>query len=177
MLVLFTIGVIEVKGYFSENSVKREITLWHIQAGLCVFLLVWGRMAWRWIRPVPPISPPLSRIQLLAAKLGHFALYFMMLALPIAGILARQSKGNDVTFFGHLLPALLDEDKSLPYALTIGNIHAYLGDAMIALLAAHIAAAIFHHLIRQDDTLLRMLPWRQIQTSKQFLGPSSGGSC
>lgn len=130
-LVLFALAVIELKDSLTGDALKHKVTVWHVEAGLCVFLLIWARIAWRLTNPVPTIFPPLSRIQALASKLAHFSLYILMLSLPIGGILARQSKGNPVEFFGYLLPSLVDEDKALPYALSLGNIHAYMGNILI----------------------------------------------
>lgn len=159
-LVLFAIGAVEFKGRLPKGVLRHEIMIWHVQAGLCVFILIWIRIAWRLQQAAPLITPPLSRIQSYASRLAHVALYVLMLGLPLLGILARQSKGKPVDFFGHALPILLDEDKGLPYALSIRNAHEYLGNVLIGLVAIHAAAAIFHHVIRQDDTLKRMLPWR-----------------
>ena len=158
-LVLSAIALIEIKDLLPKGNLRYEVGFLHIQAGLFVFLLIWVRLLWRVTNPVPPIFPPLQRMQKMAANLAHFFLYLMMVVLPLLGILAMQSKGNVVNFFGLSLPVLLSEDTGLPYALSIRNYHELLGNVLIGLIALHVASAVLHHALRQDDTLRRMLPW------------------
>ncbi len=158
VLILISLCAIEFKDLFPKGAIRHEVVAWHFQMGLDVLLLIWLRIIWRMKNPAPPILPPLSRIQAMAATTAHVALYALMLILPVMGVLARQARGNDVEFFGHILPAFLDEDSGLPYALKIKSVHTFLGNALMWLIALHVLIAIFHHLVRRDNTLSRMLP-------------------
>ena len=158
LLVISALALIEFKGYLPKGRLKHDLVYLHMQAGLLVFLLFWIRLYWRMRRPVPPITPQPSPLQEKAASLMHAVLYAMMAFIPVLGVLALQSKGKLVSFLGYSLPALLDEDKWLPYALRIRNFHELLGDILIGLILFHVAAALLHHLFWRDDTLLRMLP-------------------
>jgi cytochrome b561 len=40
-------------------------------------------------------------------------------------------------------------------------IHQTLAVILLGLVAAHMAAALYHHVILRDDILRRMLPWRK----------------
>ena len=158
VLVVFSLCAIEFNDLLPKGPLRHAVIGWHFQAGLCVLILILVRIAWRMKHPAPPIFPPLSRIQALASAAAHISLYALMMALPLLGILARQSRGNEVDFFGHVLPTFLDEDSGLPYALKIKSVHTWLGDILIGLVAVHVMLAIFHHMIRRDNTLRRMLP-------------------
>jgi cytochrome b561 len=158
VLVLFSLCAVEFKDLFPKGEIRHQVVGWHFQLGLCVLLLILVRIIWRMKNPAPPIFPPLSRIQALAASTAHFSLYALMLILPVIGVLTRQARGNDVEFFGHMLPAFLDEDSGLSYALKIKSVHTFLGDVLIGLVAVHVLIAFFHHLVRRDNTLSRMLP-------------------
>lgn len=158
-LVLAAIALIELKDFMSDRSLRYDIGFLHIQAGLLVFFLIWARVLWRMSNRVPPICPPLTPKHKMAASFTHFALYFMMVATPLLGILSLQSKGKAVALFGLSLPAFVDEDQWLSYALSIKNYHELLGNILIGLIALHVASAIMHHVLRRDDTLRRMLPW------------------
>ncbi len=158
VLVLLSLCAIEFKDLFPKGEIRHQIVGWHFQLGLCVLLLILVRIIWRMKNPAPPILPPLSRMQALAAATAHFLLYALMLILPVLGVLARQARGNDVEFFGHILPAFLDEDSGLHYALRIKSVHTFLGNVLIWLIAVHVLVAIVHHMVRRDNTLSRMLP-------------------
>ncbi len=157
-LVLLSLSAIEFRDIFPKGPIRHEVTSWHFQTGLCIFLLFFFRVVWRIKNPIPPIFPPLSGMQKLASTVGHYLLYAMMFVLPLLGILTRQSRGDGVDYFGYNLPIFLDEDSGLPYALIIKAAHIYLGNILIGLIIAHILMAIYHHLIRRDNTLRRMLP-------------------
>ena len=158
-LVLSAIALIELKDFMPDRSLRYDIGFLHIQAGLLVFFLIWARLLWRMSNRVPPICPPLTPMHKLAASFTHFALYFMMVATPLLGILSLQSKGKAVVLFGFPLPVFVDQDKWLSYALSIKNYHELLGNILIGLIVLHVASAIMHHMLRRDDTLRRILPW------------------
>ncbi|MDX8378674.1 MAG: cytochrome b [Gallionella sp.] len=165
LLVITSITAVEFMDSFPKGTLRHEDMNWHYQAGLCVLILIFVRIALRLRHTPPPISPPLEKWASQVSALTHLSLYGLMLVLPIMGILTKQSKGDEVNFFGHLLPIILDEDRGLPYALTIKTVHMYLGDILIGLVMVHVAAALFHHVIRGDNTLNRMLPWGETHSS------------
>ena len=64
------------KGTPMRNGLKQT----HFMLGLLVFALVWVRIGLRMLFPAPPIQPEPSIWVHLAAKLGHLALYGLMIA-------------------------------------------------------------------------------------------------
>lgn len=158
ILVISSIALIEIKGLLPKGHFRYEAGLIHIQIGLSIFLLVLTRIFWRTTNEIPLIFPPLNRLQKIAAGFVHVAIYFLMVALPILGILALQSKGKAVIFLGLTLPDLINEDTWLPYALSIKSYHELLGNILIGAIALHFASALFHHVLKKDNTLKRMLP-------------------
>lgn len=159
LLVFSAILLIEIKSLLPKGQLKHDFMIWHIQAGLFVFILIWPRFFWRLANPVPPVVPPLHMAQKLLAALAHIALYALMMALPVLGVLALESKGKAVHLLWLQLPSLVDEDTWLPHALSLKNYHELLGNVLIGLVAFHFAFAVLHHVLRRDDTLKRMLPW------------------
>ena len=157
-LVLAAIALVEIKGLLPKGKLKYEIGFLHIQLGLLAFTLLWPRILWRITRPSPPVSPRLPRLQQTLAHVSHVSLYAMTAVLPLLGIVALQSRGKTVEFLGYVLPTIADEDKWLPYALSLRSDHELLGNILIGIICFHVAAAMFHHWIRRDDTLTRMLP-------------------
>lgn len=159
MLALF-MGVyasIELRVFFEKGSEPREmIKSLHFMLGLLMFALVWVRLAMRIKYPAPPIQPAPPVLQEMAAKLAHVALYGLMLGMPLAGWLLLSAAGKPIPFFGLELPALIGKNKEL--AGQIKEIHELVGTLGYFLIGAHAAAALFHHYIKRDNTLLRMLP-------------------
>lgn len=159
MLLLFVAvyGSIELRELFEKGSDPREmLKSWHFMLGILVFALVWLRIAARLSGPTPAITPEPEKIQQLAAKLLHLALYLLMIAMPISGYLVLSAAGKPIPFFGLELPALIDTNKEL--AKQIKEVHEFVGTTGYFLIGAHFVAALYHHLILRDDTMTRMLP-------------------
>ncbi len=86
----------------------------------------------------------------------HYALYGLMLGLPLIGWLVLSLGGKPIPFFGLELPALVTENKGL--SKQVKEIHETIGTIGYYLIGLHAFAALFHHYVFRDNTLRRMLP-------------------
>jgi cytochrome b561 len=92
-----------------------------------------------------------------AAKAMQYALYWLLLLQPVLGLLHSSAHGGPVkVFFLFRLPPLIERDHDL--AEKIRAIHAIVANLLLLLIIIHALAALFHHFIRRDETLTRMLP-------------------
>ena len=136
---------------------KLKLYSWHKWAGVTVFLLVIVRLAWRVTHQPPPLPPGMPRVQQWAAHAGHFALYVLMLAIPLSGWLMSSAKGFQTVWFGVLpLPDLVGKDQVLGALLL--TVHQVLNLALVVVVIGHVGAALKHHFVDKDDVLTRMLP-------------------
>ena len=137
---------------------KLKFYAWHKWLGVTVFGLVVLRLAWRASHPPPPLPESVPAWQRSAAHALHWALYALMLVIPLAGWLMSSAKGFQTVYLGVLpIPDLLAKNEALGERLA--EVHAWLAYALIALLVVHVAAALKHHFVDRDDVLRRMLPW------------------
>jgi cytochrome b561 len=101
-----------------------------------------------------------------AAQWSEYALYALLLAQPILGLLWTNAYGDRVNlFFLGQLPALIGRDRLL--ASYLGEAHKTVGFLLLGLIALHAAAALYHHFWRGDDTLRAMLPQRRARRDAQ----------
>ncbi len=157
LLLAAVYACIELRVQFPKDSDPRNLLkTWHFMLGLSVFVLVWLRLLGRWLSPRPPITPPLPRWQQRLSTLTHVLLYGLMIGMPLGGWLMLSAAGKPIPFFGLELPALLAPNKAL--AGQIKEIHETVGVAGYWLIGLHAGAALFHHYLRKDDTLRRMIP-------------------
>jgi cytochrome b561 len=85
------------------------------------------------------------------------ALYLALIALPLIGLLSLWAEGRGVSVFGLFgLPSPITPDKRL--AEPLENLHAIGAHLMISLAGLHAVAALAHHYLLGDDTLVRILP-------------------
>lgn len=131
--------------------------VWHESLGLLVFALTLLRLLWVALRPAAPRFEMAGWMQLVA-KLMHLALWFLMLILPVTALLALGSEGHPLTVLGGIrvneMPLIAQS--ALAGLADWGDVHGFLGDAIIALAGLHAAAAIYHHVVLKDGVLLSM---------------------
>ncbi|MBI4939033.1 MAG: cytochrome b [Nitrosomonadales bacterium] len=158
-IIILSIAAVELHEFFPKGSDPRAALMSaHFQIGVVVLLLIWVRLAAIFSDKVPPITPVPPLWQHIVAKLVHLGLYLCMIALPIVGIMMRQADDKIVTLLGIPLPALTGVNKE--FAESLEEVHEVMAYLMIAMIIAHVAAAIWHHRVQKDNTILRMLPPR-----------------
>ncbi|OWY39939.1 cytochrome B [Xenophilus sp. AP218F] len=155
LAIIAALACIEIKGFFPKGSALRDgMKFAHVQAGLIVLLLILPRLLWRVSNPVPAISPAPGKLAMLAAHAMHWALYALMLALPLLGVAFMQGNGREVALFGMTLPTLFAVDPAA--ARNWKDLHELLGNVLLWGVILHAAAALWHHAIVKDDTLARL---------------------
>jgi cytochrome b561 len=128
----------------------------HKSVGVVILAAIVVRLPWRLTHPAPPLPADIPAAQRLAAQAMHWALYGLLVVQPILGWIATSAYPAPVPFFGLFeMPHIWWADRALSDRLFV--VHRWLGIAMGALLVGHIGAALYHHFIRRDGVLLRMV--------------------
>lgn len=157
LLILAAIGVGLSMGEMSLSPLKIKLINWHKWVGITVLGLATVRLLWRMYARPPALPATLPAWQTGAAHAMHLLLYVLMFAIPLSGWAMSAAKGFPVVYLGLFpLPDLVAPDEAL--GDTLADVHSALSYGLIALLVAHVAAALKHHLIDRDDILSRMLP-------------------
>lgn len=126
----------------------------HQPLGLAILALALLRLIVRLMQGAPALPSDLPAPMALAARASHWALYALMFAMPLIGWGMQSAAGNPVMAFGLRLPALLPPDPVLHAVLR--QAHTCLGLAFFALILLHLAAALFHALVRRDGVFESM---------------------
>jgi cytochrome b561 len=144
--------------FLDKGSPERAQTLMiHRSLGMTALALAACRIVYRLIAGAPPYAEPLGRLTRLAAHAGHFALYVLMIALPVTGYLNTAAAGRAVPWFGLFeWPNVAPKDKALAASASMG--HYWLAWAIGAVLAVHLAAVLWHRYVKRDGVLARMWP-------------------
>jgi cytochrome b561 len=146
-------------GQLPRGDLRSDVLFVHKSFGVTVLALVL-RVLIRLIRGAPSYAVPPGRLAQVAAGAAHFALYALMIALPVSGYLASSAGGHEVSFFGlFTLPNLVPHDKALDQAAS--EAHSIFAWAIGITLALHLAAVAWHARVKRDEVLTRMWPgWR-----------------
>lgn len=153
-LLIWQFTSVIAHAFFSDTAFDTFFWATHKPLGLLLFLLIVLRVLWALFnRAQRPQSLNL------AATLGHWALYLLMLAVPSAALLRQYGSGRTFEAFGLTIFEGFSGDK-IEWMLTIGNtFHGNLGWLLLVLTLGHIFMVFWHKLRKGSvDVLPRM--WR-----------------
>ncbi len=150
-LFLLGLWMVELDYYHAWYQRAPDI---HKSVGIILFGLMLVRVAWRYTNPRPQAIG--SVVERRAAVWVHRMLYVLLYLLMLSGYLISTADGRDIGVFGLFsVPASISGLQN--QADIAGEIHEVLAFALIALTVLHALAAIKHHLVDRDQTLLRIL--------------------
>jgi cytochrome b561 len=153
LLILIGLGVSMTR--WIPDDQKIRVYSWHEWVGITVFALTAIRLMWRLTHRAPPIDVPAW--EKLVAGAVYVAMYLILIAQPIVGWLMSTAFGFPVVYLGLIpVPAPVSEDREL--AERLQGVHETLAYLLAALFIAHVTGVLYHHLVRRDGVLSRMLP-------------------
>jgi cytochrome b561 len=106
----------------------------HAYVGIAILALATVRLALRVIQGIPPEASQEPLVFRIAARIAHFALYFLLFAMPLTGIVAY--------YFGYDAAGTLHAD--------------VLKVALWVLIGAHVAGVLVHQFYWRTNVLRRM---------------------
>lgn len=138
----------------------------HWILGLLIGTLVIPRLIWK-LLGVPVREPMGSPVEHIAARVAHGLLYAIMIVMPITGYLGTRHFTN---FYVFQVPSF--QDTALfhwisstynvawkEFEAPLDAVHHFIGTWIAwVVVCLHVAAALFHHVVRRDDVLSRMMP-------------------
>jgi cytochrome b561 len=125
----------------------------HFSLGFLVLSLVAVRLLWRMLDKPPGPVAGTPAWQHFAAGVAHLVLYALMLVVPLSGLMDRWARGRTVTV---LWSIDLPPPFAIPGGRAWGEVHETLANLLLAVVAAHAAAALWHHFVLRDGVLRRM---------------------
>ena len=131
----------------------------HKPLGIAILVLVVVRLIVRLRNPPPPLPADLPALQKLAAHGAHWVLYGLMIVMPLVGWAMLSAGGYPVMLSASLrLPSIWPAD---PVAFAVlRHLHTALAILLLLTFLGHMAAALYHGLIRRDGVLSSMLGYR-----------------
>jgi cytochrome b561 len=128
----------------------------HRSIGALIVPLILLRLIYRWAKPPAPLPDDIPALQQLAAHATHWCLYALLLVQPIVGWMANSAYGEPIKLFGSLeLPPIWPQDRL--FSEQLFALHGLIGTVTAGLVAVHIGGALYHHLVRKDRVLMRMI--------------------
>jgi cytochrome b561 len=139
------------------SPLKLQLYAWHKWVGLTVLFLLPLRIGFRLVDKLDH-RQGLTPFEIRVSAIVHGLLYLLLIVAPILGWLNSSASGFSVVWFGVLpIPDLIGKDKAL--AEVLKELHEVSVNLLVTLVALHAVAALYHHHIRRDGVLVRMVPW------------------
>ena len=137
------------------DETTNQLYSTHKLVGFTLLWIVLVRIAYRFWRGAPPPEPSLEPWQRFGALAVQYSMYVLLVLMPILGWVGV-SLYPALDIFGLFsLPALTEPNQEL--ANRVLYVHATLAFVLIALVIGHSAMALYHHFVRKDNVMWRML--------------------
>ena len=155
ILILGLIPVGILMGQMEASPLQDRLYNLHRSTGALILPLAIIRLIYRLTHPPLPL-PDMPPLQKLAAESVHWGLYALIIVQPLIGWAATSAYRAPIVIYGLFeLPPILAENRALSEQLFA--VHRALGILMALMVLAHIGAALFHHFVRKDRVLMRMV--------------------
>jgi len=153
--------------WFTEDKTPENWTALqlHLSIGVTIAVIVILRVLWK-ISNRSPDQESGSKLEHLAARLGHLALYAVMIVMPITGYFGT---GVDIEYFfifditsfkntEYFLFNYSDIMSFKEFEKPLDFIHKDIMGAWVVwlLIAGHVSAALYHQFVKKDRTLRKM---------------------
>ncbi|THD74211.1 MAG: cytochrome b [Bradyrhizobium sp.] len=138
----------------ADRVIYRSI---HADIGYVVLLLMVVRLIWRSVNPAPALPADTPRWQRIAARISHWALYLVTILVATLGWAhSGAHKPDYADWFGLFrVPQITSPDKAAADAFE--ERHIFMAYVLLALIAIHFAAALWHYFIKRDRVMARMI--------------------
>jgi cytochrome b561 len=155
--------------WFTEEKTPENWTALqlHLSIGVTIGVIVVLRIIWKIINQSPTLEPG-THMEHLAAKTGHYALYVVMIVMPLTGFIGT---GVNTEFFfmfdipkfesTYLFNMLVTDGLGVTFKefeKPIDFLHKDIGGKWLVwlLILGHVIAALYHHFVKKDQTLHKM---------------------
>ena len=143
--------------YFLPKAMQDGLVAWHLSLGPTILLITLLRLVWRLKHPPPAPPGDLPMVLRLISRVTHWLFYVMLILLPVLGWVAASAYGAKVYLFGVVpLPSIAAKNDA--FGESMGGIHGTVALSLLALIALHVAGALYHGLVKRDGVMQRMLP-------------------
>jgi cytochrome b561 len=137
------------------DTLTNSLYSTHKLIGFTLLWIVVLRLGYRLFSGTPQPEPGLSSWQIYVSRATHWAFYALLLIMPLLGWLGVSMYPALEIFGLFSLPGITQKSDLANQVLAVHKAAAWV---LIALLALHVSAALFHYFIRKDGVLQRMLP-------------------
>ncbi len=154
VVFLFALGLWMVGlDYYSEWY--RTAPDVHKSVGFIVVVMVLFRLSWRLTQVMPAALANHKSWEKLVSQLVHAFFYLAIVSMFVSGYLITTAKGQALEVLGFInIPSVVSKAESLEHIAS--DVHLISAYVIIGVMVLHGLAALKHHFLDKDQTLMRM---------------------
>ena len=151
VLLVITWAMIEL----NDDAVDDSYLDLHKAFGVSILCWTLARLINRLVTK-DPYTVPMPKWQTGLAHLTHLLLYFLLIAMPIAGLLTVMYSGEGVNMFGLFeIPSFVAQNSDMEHLFE--KIHKdILWTLLMVFTGLHVVGALYHQFISKDGLIKRM---------------------
>ncbi|MFN3235291.1 MAG: cytochrome b [Gammaproteobacteria bacterium] len=160
-LTFLLVVTLLIVGYLMDDfdgAIRPFMYTTHKLFGLLLLLLMALRIIWALANPKPKLPKGTSYLEKFAEHFVHGAMYLLLFIMPLAGWFMSTAAGKAPTFYGLFSIPMPFVPLNKAWAKIAFSIHEISAILIIIFVCIHVAAALYHHYVREDNILIRMLP-------------------
>ena len=139
------------------SPLKLDLFVWHKTLGISILFLAILRLLWKLMNPAPGPAEGITKRNAMLATLGHWVLYFMMIAMPLSGWILNSAANFPFKWFGLFpVPMITETNDLLQHRAEL--VHLVLFWLLLSTVIGHAIMAVLHHLKHESTILTRMIP-------------------
>lgn len=138
-----------------KSGFHNDFFFWHGSLGFSILWLMLARLCVRFLTDTPAKPAGMPPWLASVAHINQWLLYLALICQPVIGFLMASAKSGAYTWFG-LLQIANPFGKIPNWGSTLGELHEIGAWLILVLFGLHICGALYHRVIRGDDTLARM---------------------
>lgn len=148
---LFMMFTVAVRMTMKDTSLYDAIWPFHYQMGFMILFLGSIRLLWL-LKRLATHSDPYTQF---LAKIGHYAMYILMITIPSLALLRNYGAGRGFEIFSiQIFEA--NENREIEFLVNLGNnFHSILGFSLFVMIFGHVFATIRHH--KKGDKVLNKI--------------------
>jgi len=162
LTAILILGLFIVGGWLTyfeppDGPFKELLYNLHESTGVAVWVLVLIRIVVRLATGAPKLPPGTPGFVRALATLNHLALYLVLLVQPMLGFADANAWGAPLVWYGLVpVPSPIGKQPDA-VAQQFSDLHWFGALALLLLLAAHIAGALYHGLVKRDGVVRHMI--------------------
>jgi len=154
VLAMVPLGIVIANEW--GGALQERLYNLHKSIGALLVPVILLRFYYRLTHRPAPLPQDIPAIQRFVAHGVHWILYALLLVQPFVGWIATSAYPAPIPFFGLFqVPPIWPENRALSEQLF--QVHRFVGIAIGVVAVLHITGALYHHVVRKDRVLMRMI--------------------